>query len=391
MSCYSVPQYWDNAATTYPKPPEVIEAVRVSFRDAGANPGRSGHAMSLHTAEAVYHCREIAADLFGVPAPERVIFTAGCTMSLNMAIKGILRRGGQVLVSDLEHNAVLRPLTALSGRAPAYTVVPTDPTDPDATVDNFHRRITPQTRAIVCTHASNVFGVTLPIRRLGALAREHGLLMVVDGAQSAGVLPLDMRADNIDLLCLPGHKGLYGPMGTGLLLCGERAELPSFIEGGTGSLSLQLNQPDDLPDRLESGTQNVPGICGLAAGMEFVRRRTPEAIRAHETACLAVVYDRLRALPRVRLYTPRPSIKSGVPVLSFTLDGVSSERVAAALDEQGVAVRAGLHCAPLAHRKYGTAPDGTVRLAPSAFTTAEDTEKLCKILTIIAKNPLQYL
>ena len=255
--------YWDNAATTWPKPMAVTEAMSRALTRYGANPGRGGHTMGMAASREVYRCRETAAEFFHLDNPGQVVFTLNCTMAMNMALKGILRTSGRVVVSDLEHNAVMRPLHVLSPGRPIYDVAQVTPGDDDQTVEAFRRCITPFTRAIVCTHASNVFGVQLPIRRLGELAREHDLLFVVDAAQTAGVLPLDMEADHIDFLCVAGHKGLYGPMGTGMLLCGDRFQLPSFVEGGTGSQSLLYEQPDELPDRLESGTPNTPGILSL--------------------------------------------------------------------------------------------------------------------------------
>lgn len=372
--------YLDNAATTWPKPLCVRQAMLESMEQFGANPGRGGHTMSLAASEAVYHCRETAARMFHLANPAGVVFTMNCTMSLNLVLKGLLKNGGHVVVSSLEHNAVMRPLTALSVRRPVFTMARVVPEDDDQTVDNFRRCLTPYTKAIVCIHASNVFGCRLPIRRLGQLAREYGLLFVVDAAQTAGVLPIDMQRDNIDYLCVPGHKGLYGPMGTGMLLCAADKPLPTLIEGGTGSQSLLLSQPEELPDRLESGTVNLPGICGLRAGMEWVMQQGVESIGREEMWHLSLLYEHLSRMPRVRLYTPRPTLDRSAPVLSFNLNGQKSEETAARLNEAGVAVRAGLHCAPSAHRQFHTLPDGTVRMAPSLFTTDEEMEKTCKIL-----------
>ncbi len=381
--------YWDNAATTWPKPLPVREAIGGALSRYGANPGRGGHRMAYTTSEAVFHCRETAAELFGLSTPDQVVFTLNCTMALNMVIKGILSGGGRALISDVEHNAVLRPLHALSPNRPIYDLVSVSLTDPAVTVENFRRAITPQTKLIVCSHASNVWGVVQPIREIGELAARHHIPFVVDAAQSAGVLPIDMEKDNIDFLCVAGHKGLYGPMGTGMLLTSGRYQLPSFIEGGTGSRSLDPKQPDDLPDHLESGTPNTAGICGLKAGMDWVRYRGLHAIYSHEMKEVQYLYRTLQGIPNIRLYTPFPKEGWYVPVLSFTVDGVPSEETAALLDKAGVAVRAGLHCAPLAHRKMGTDATGTVRLAPSAFTRRVETEKVVKIIRQTAQKSLQ--
>ncbi len=379
--------YLDNAATTYPKPPCVSRAMMQAMAQFGANPGRGGHALSLAAAREVFRCREAAAAFFHLNNPAGVVFTLNCTMAMNIALKSILADGGRVIVSDLEHNAVMRPLHAISGRYPVYDVARVE-TDEERTVANFRRLITPSTRAIVCMHASNVFGTVLPIRRLGRLAHENGLLFVVDAAQTAGLLPIDMQEMQIDMLCVAGHKGIYGPMGTGMLLCGDGVVPRPLLEGGTGSHSLSLEQPEELPERLESGTVNVPGICGLRAGLEFVNARGgPAAVCEEELYELARFYDRMAGMPGVTLYTPRPSFGNHVPLLSLNLQGRASEEVAAALDRYGVAVRAGLHCAPAAHRHFGTLPAGTVRLAPSIFTNRAQWERTCKILlNLTGKN-----
>ena len=379
--------YWDNAATTWPKPSTVRVAACKANELYGANPGRSGHRMSLETAEQVYACREAAADFFGLDDPTGVVFTANCTASLNTVIGGLMKEGGRVLTSDLEHNAVMRPLAALSPRYPRYDTVPWCE-DEEELVERFRRAIRPDTRLLVCTHASNVFGVTFPIRRLGELARRYGVAFCVDAAQTAGVLPIDMERDGIDYLCVAPHKGLYAPMGTGLLLCRERTRLPALVRGGTGSHSLSLQQPEELPDRLESGTPNVSGICGIRVGIDFVRNRGQAAVYDHEIRCLQTVYDRLAENPAVRLYTPRPRMGETAPVLSLNVDGYTSEQTAALLDGEGIAVRAGLHCAPSAHRHFGTVEQGTVRLAPSVFSTAEEAAYIAGIFCKIAQKRL---
>lgn len=378
--------YWDNAATTWPKPVMVRQAVATALQQYGANPGRGGHRMGLAASEQVYACREEAADFFGLSDPAGVVFVSNCTLALNMVIHGVLGDGGHAVISDVEHNAVWRPIHALSPAGARYSMARWSP-DEEETVENFRRAIRPDTRLLVCTHASNVFGVTLPIRRLAALAHERGLLLCVDAAQTAGVLPLDMEQDGIDFLCVAAHKGLYAPMGTGLLLCRHTGLLP-LVRGGTGSRSLYPEQPEELPDRLESGTPNVPGICGILAGLRFVRQRGRNAIYHHEITLLQQAYDRLQGVPGVRLYTPRPTVGNSAPVLSVNVTGYTSEQLAGKLDENRVAVRAGLHCAPLAHKRFGTLPDGTARLAPSAFSTPQEVDAICKIFIRIAQKTL---
>lgn len=377
--------YWDNAATTWPKPSTVRVASCKAAELYGANPGRAGHKMSLQTAEQVYACRQAVADLFGLDDPSGAIFTGNCTASINMVICGLLKDGGRALTTDLEHNAVMRPLAHI-GR---YDIVPWC-ADEEVLLDRFRRAIRPDTRLLVCTHASNVFGVTLPIRKLGELAHRYGLLFCVDAAQTAGVMSIDMERDNIDYLCVAPHKGLYAPMGTGLLLCREKTLIPSWVRGGTGSYSLLLDQPAELPDRLESGTPNVPGICGIRAGVEFVLGKGQAAVYEHEIRCLQQVYDGLVHHPGIRLYSPRPQVGRTAPVLPINVGSQSSERVAADLDAAGIAVRAGLHCAPAAHRRFGTLEQGVVRLSPSAFSTAAEADYICKVFLKIAEKSLHY-
>ena len=377
--------YWDNAATTFPKPPEVTKAVGQALVCYGANPGRAGHQMAMETAEQVYACRQEVAEFFGLSDPRGVIFTLNCTMALNIVITGLLSQNGRALCSDLEHNAVVRPLSALTGSR--YDVAAWSPNS-EETVENFRQKICPNTKLLICTHSSNVFGVTFPITELGKLAHDNGLLFCVDAAQSAGVLSIDMERDNIDYLCVAPHKGLYAPMGMGILLCREPDKIPPFVRGGTGSFSVLADQPIDLPDRLESGTPNTPGICGLRAGLRFVNQQGREAVYTHEMACLQRVYERLVGCSKIRFYTPFPKRNQSAPVLSLNVDGILSERVAEWLDSRGVATRAGLHCAPWAHRRFGTLAEGTVRLAPSAFSTMEQAEKISKLFLEIAEKSL---
>lgn len=337
----------------------------------------------MQTAETVYNCRQKVADFFGLPDPSGVVYTANCTTAINMVIRGLLENGGRAITSDLEHNAVMRPLYAL-GR---YDIAAWS-ADEDETVENFRRAIRSDTKLMICTHCSNVFGVTLPIRRLAAMAHQYGILFCVDAAQSAGVLPIDMEEDSIDYLCVAPHKGLYAPTGTGILLCREQKRLEPLTRGGTGSYSLRLSQPTELPDRLESGTVNVPGIAGIAAGIRFVEAKGREQIYHHEIGCLQRVYDRLKPCKAIKLYTPRPTETAAGPVLSLNIDGFTSEEVGDILDKHGVAVRTGWHCAGAAHRSFGTEDIGTVRLAPSAFTTMEEADNVAKLFLQIAEKTL---
>ena len=379
--------YWDNAATTWPKPTMVCHAAGQAMRRFGANPGRAGHRMSLETAEMVYACRQTVADFFGLADPSGVIFTPNCTTALNMVIQSLAGKDGRVLTSDLEHNAVVRPLTALSVY-PRYDTAAWSP-DKEEIIENFRRAIGVNTKLILCTHASNVFGSVFPIREIGKLAHEHGVPFCVDAAQTAGVLLIDMEENHIDYLCVAPHKGLYAPMGTGLLLCRDKNAILPLIRGGTGSYSMLAWQPEELPDRLESGTLNVVGIHGIQAGLRFVQQRGRTEIYRHEIQCLQALYKRLESCEGIRLYTAYPQLAETAPVLSVNVSDRPSEEIATLLDRRGIAVRAGLHCAPWAHRRFGTIEQGTIRLAPSAFSSIAEAEYIAKVFSEIAEKSLR--
>ena len=263
--------YLDNSATSFPKPQTVSAACSGALR-AYANPGRGGHSLSIGASEEIYSARKAVSEFFNAEGAERVIFTLNCTSAVNTVIKGILKSGDHVVVSELEHNCIMRPLERLKNAGISSTAVKIYPCDDEKTIASFRAAINQRTRMIICTQASNVWGIRLPVERLSALAHEYGIMILVDAAQSAGVIPIDMRKSGIDFLCTAGHKGLYGPMGTGILIIGCDTIPESLIEGGTGSSSMSYEQPDVLPDRFESGTPNVSGIAGLHAGIDFVRR-----------------------------------------------------------------------------------------------------------------------
>ena len=349
------------------------------MRESAANPGRSGHRLALAAAEQVYAARKQAAAFFGAESPDQVVFTLNCTHAINFVLKGLLSGGGHVIVSSLEHNAVTRPLTALQSRGVRFSAFTADLFDPEHCVSGIEKLIRPDTKLIFCTHASNVFGAVLPIQKIGALAQKHGLLFGVDAAQTAGILPIDMKTQHIDFCCAPGHKGLYGPMGTGLLLA-RKPLAQTVIEGGTGTLSASLQQPLPLPERLESGTLNLPGIAGLRAGMAFVAERGLSKLYAHELSLIRRLLRQLSQMPGIQLYTPIPKSGEYVPVLSFNLAGQDSEEVARQLDQHGFAVRSGLQCAALAHRQAGTDKTGTVRVCTGAFNTKAEIDLLAQCL-----------
>ena len=357
--------YLDSAATTFQKP-QAVRAAMLRAMQTMSSPGRGGYASARAAEELLFRARSLAAETFGAPSPEQVVFTTSATHGLNIAIKSLVPAGGRAVVSGWEHNAVTRPLRALEAdiavaRSPLF--------DTEACVAAFRRALKRGADAAVCTTASNVFGYILPIGEIAALCRKAGVPLIVDASQTAGVLPLDMASLDAAFVAMPGHKGLYGPQGTGLLLCG--AEAKPLIEGGTGSASLSQEMPEFLPDRLEAGTHNMPGIAGLEAGMRFVRAKTPERIARHEQRLVCRAANGLRRLGGVTVYAAE-DMPAQLGVLSFTAEGREPEEVAEALASHGVAVRAGLHCAPCAHKSAGTLEQGTVRLSVSAFNTEAD-------------------
>jgi len=367
--------YLDNSATSFPKPQTVNAACARAVR-LYANPGRGGHSLSIGASGEIYSARKVVSEFFNAEGAERVIFTLNCTSAVNTVIKGILKSGDHVVVSELEHNSVMRPLERLKNTGISSTAVKVYPCDDEKTIASFRAAINQRTRMIICTQASNVWGIRLPVERLSALAHEYGLFILVDAAQSAGVVPIDMQKNGIDFLCTAGHKGLYGPMGTGILIVGCDTVPESLIEGGTGSSSMSFEQPDVLPDKLESGTPNVSGIAGLHAGIDFVKRNGTEKLSAHEFRLIKRLYRELSGMKNIRLYLPEPEPEYFVPILSFNVDGTDSETAAAELSKRGIAVRAGLHCAPAAHRAMGTLETGAVRISPSIFTSQNDIDKL---------------
>lgn len=367
--------YLDNGATTYPKPQEVKNSIVRALNQYGANPGRSGYRMSIDTGEQIYRCRKRIADFFGADGPECISFQPSCTQAINVVLKGVLKSGDHVLISDVEHNAVVRPLKKLQEKGITYTAVQTIPENNDLTVNAFRQAITPKTKLIVCTHGSNVFGFRLPVERIAALAHFYGIKICVDCAQTGGIVPINIQKSGIDYLCCAGHKGLYGPMGTGILILRQGDVIDTLVEGGTGTQSHSQFQPLEPPERYESGTQNISGIIGLGAGIEFVARKGVETIYAYEMRLIEQLYTRLVKLPEVILYTSKPKAPYYVPVLSFTIVNADSEEVGEFLAKNGIAVRCGMHCAPMAHEKMGT-KHGTVRVTPSAFTKESDMDFL---------------
>ena len=359
--------YFDNAATTYPKPVSVISAMSKAMVNYGANPGRSGHKLSMETAEAVFRSREKCAEFFGAET-ENTVFMLNCTYALNMAIKGILTKNSHIITSDLEHNAVIRPVHAASKEnGITYSVAHVSEND-DETVRNFEKLINPHTKAVVCTCASNVTGQILPYRKIGEMCVSHGLCFILDAAQGSGVLPINLSDDNINIICSAGHKGLYGPMGTGLMITDGKYRLKTIIEGGTGSASKEIEQPEFLPDRFESGTINTSGAISLGAGIDFVTDKGVDTIYNHEWKLCKLFFDEIRKNPQVVLYSEEYG-RNRVPIVPFNIEGMSSEEAAGILSREGFFLRGGFHCAFLAHNQLGTSEIGAVRFAPSVFNT----------------------
>lgn len=376
--------YFDNGATTFPKPKSVVNAVNYAITKIGANPGRGGHNMAMKASEVLFECRNNAATLFDIENSENIIITNNCTTALNTVIKGILKSGDHAVISSYEHNAVVRPLEFLKNRGVEYSIAQVDYADNEKTVDNFRKAFKENTKLVICTHASNVFGIRLPIERIAALCKLNGILFCVDAAQTAGLIPISLKNSYIDYLCTAGHKGLYGPMGTGLLIINSKVIPESLIQGGTGSLSAQVNQPEILPDKFESGTHNLIGIAGLNEGIKYVIRKTPQGIFDYEIRLARNLYDGLSTIKDIELYTKKPDKNGFVPVISFNLKNIDSEKTAQILNDRfNIAVRAGLHCAPLAHKCFGTLEKGTVRAVISSFTTQNEVNYLVNSISQI--------
>jgi cysteine desulfurase family protein len=380
--------YLDNAATSWPKPPGVAEAMTHFINEVGANPGRSAHRLAVESGRVVYAAREAVAELFNAPDPLRVVFGANATEALNLALVGLLRPGDHVVTGSMEHNSVMRPLRALESAGVRVTVVSCSPQgflDPG----DLEAALRPETAMIVLNHASNVAGTLLPVAQAAEIARRRGPLLLVDAAQTAGAYPIDVRADGVDLLAFTGHKSMYGPMGTGGLVVSERvdaARLEPLKRGGTGSRSEREEQPEFLPDRCESGTPNAVGLAGLAAGIRWVLERGVASIRAHEAALTQQLIDGLRETPGVTVYAGQDAARQTATV-SFNIAGMQPSEAGLRLDEEyGILCRVGLHCAPAAHKTLGTFPAGTVRFGLGAFNTADEVSAALEAVGRLARE-----
>jgi cysteine desulfurase family protein len=370
--------YLDNAATSFPKPVGVYDQVLRCMENYAANPGRSSHDMAVEASSKIMETRQELSELFNIPNVFNIIFTSNATEALNIGIKGILKPGDHVISTVIEHNSVLRPLNYLSEKGITFTLLAVDENG-YLNISNLKKEIRRNTKAIIINHTSNVLGTVQDISDIGEIAKDSGIVFMVDASQSAGVIPIDVVCDNIDLLAFPGHKGLYGPQGTGGLYIREGLELDSFKQGGTGSESYSMKQPDFLPDRFESGTLNTPGIAGLCAGIKFIRKVGIENIRKHEIMLVEYLVKELSKSSYVKIYGGTDYKNRGA-VVSLNIDNIDASHVGELLNKKGIAVRTGFHCAPLIHHIIGTNRIGTVRISPGYFNNLEDIETLIKTL-----------
>lgn len=379
--------YLDNAATSFPKPPCVTEEMARCMRQYCGNPGRGSHRLAMEAAEKIFECRTAISSFFGSNNPENVIFTMNATMALNIAIKGLLRQGDHVLISDMEHNAVLRPVHRLAQKGKiTYDVFPSMAERSDASgvriCAGIARLIKPQTRMLICSHASNICSYRAPLEEIGAFCKRHRILFVVDAAQSAGHFPIDIEKMQIDALCAPGHKGLLGPQGSGFLIFGEGIVAETLMEGGSGYHSLDADMPTEAPERYEAGTLSTPAIVGLGAGLGEVKRMGMEALSHHIESLNQRLQNQLLELPGITVYTPH-HVGS---VLLFNIDGMAADRVGSELDRLGFGVRAGFHCAALGHSTLGTPQGGAVRVSPGIFNTRAHIDAFSSAVEMIARR-----
>lgn len=378
--------YLDNAATSFPKPPKVIEDMQEHMLYWGGNAGRGSHALSLRAAERIYDCREKLAKLFDADSAEQVCFTMNTTQALNLCIKGLLGRGDHVLISDIEHNAVYRPIYKLKAqRIIDYDVFPSMMGDKRRSAERIcaaiGRLVRRETRMLICSGTSNICSMNMPLAEIGAFCRRLGILFVVDGAQCAGHTKISMKDMKIDALCLPGHKGLLGPQGCGALILGKGVRPATLIEGGNGVASLEGEMSEDAPERYEAGTLPAPAIVGLSAGIDVLCELGISRIEEHERRLFKRARDKLGSISGVRVYCPEYEGS----VLSFNIEGLGSEEVARALSEQGICVRGGYHCSALGHRTMGTVDTGSVRASFGVCNSSRDIDSLCDAVIRIKK------
>lgn len=377
--------YLDNAATTWPKPQQVLDAIQEVLMHKGGNAGRGGHGAAMQVARLIYQTRQDLCDLFGTDDPSRVVFTQNATHALNQALFGLLKPGDHVITSSIEHNAVARPLWALKQRGVEVSEVPGIP-GREFDLEGYDKAFQTNTKLVVTLHASNVTGTLLPVKEIGQIAHEHNAYYLLDAAQTAGVFPIDMVRQSVDLLAFPGHKGLLGPQGTGGLLIQKGLSLEPLIYGGTGSLSEADFQPDFLPDSLESGTLNAVGIAGLGAGVRYILSEGVDRIRVREQALCRRLWNGLREIPGVKLYGS-DMVEWRSPIVAFNIGDMDSVEASFRLEEKaGIIARAGLHCAAHAHRMFGTLEQGVIRFSPSHFTSEKEIETALRAVKGLAEE-----
>lgn len=375
--------YMDNAATTYPKPESVYAAIDNFNRNIGANPGRGSNQQTLQAGSILMDSRETLATLFNVKDSSRIAFTSNVTEAINIALYGILKPGDHVITSSMEHNAVARPLFMLEKQGIEWSRVKCA-ADGSLDPQEVEKAIRPNTRMIVMLHASNLIGTIIPLAEVGKIAHDNEILFMVDSAQTAGVLDINAELQNIDILCFTGHKGLLGPQGTGGIYVRPELDILPLKQGGTGSLSEFLEHPAFMPDLLESGTLNTPGICGLRAGVNFIQKTGLETIRSHERKLTEMMLDGFREIKGLKIYGPLDSGKQ-TAVIAINIEDMDCGDLSLSLDyEYGIITRSGLHCAPLAHETIGTMERGLCRLSPGFFTTEEEIEQVIKAVYEIA-------
>ena len=377
--------YLDNAATTFPKPEAVYDSMMDCMKNYCANPGRAGHKLAMKAAREIYDTRENIAKLFNIDNPMNIVFTNNATDSLNLAIKGVVSTGDHIITTSMEHNSVIRPIKALEKLGIENTIVECDK-EGFLDINNLEKAIKPNTRLIVTTHASNVCGTLIDIKAVSEVAKSNNILYLVDASQTAGVYNIDLKEVEADMVAAPGHKGLLGPQGTGILYIREGLNLDILKEGGTGSKSEDLFQPELLPDKYESGTHNTPGIVGLNEGIKFIFNEGIDKIKQHEEELCKYMLERLEEVPNIKIYGPKDASKRA-SVITINIGNMDSGEITFLLDsEYNIATRSGIHCAPLAHKTLGTLEQGAVRFSLGYFNTKEDIDKAIEALKEISKN-----
>ena len=377
--------YLDNAATTFPKPEAVYNAMMDCMKNYCANPGRAGHKLAMKAAREIYDTRENIAKLFNIDNPMNIVFTNNATDSLNLAIKGVVNKGDHIITTSMEHNSVIRPIKALEKVGVENTIVQCDDQG-FLNIDDLEKAIKPNTKLIVTTHASNVCGTLIDIKSISEIANKHNILYLIDASQTVGVYDIDLKDIKADMLAAPGHKGLLGPQGTGILYIREGLNIGILKEGGTGSRSEDLFQPDLLPDKYESGTHNTPGIVGLNEGVKFIFKEGIDKIKEHEEELCKYMLERLEEVPNIKIYGPKDANKRA-SVISINIGNMDSGEITFLLDsEYDIATRSGIHCAPLAHKTLGTLEQGAVRFSIGYFNTKEEIDKSIDALKEISKN-----